>query len=138
MRNELDNALKSVISLYNSGYSSLDIITTLFKVLKYHDSVPEYLRLEFIRVRLFTKKKKKKKRLTSKGSKGNRSDACAHPQRCQQLVSTHWSHRQTVSHRRCLCSPEIKIPSKRNIDVVFAIKEKKKGTRRRSREKISR
>ena len=46
----LDNALKSIRSLYNSGYSALDIIGTVFKVVKnFDDSMMEFIKLEFIK-----------------------------------------------------------------------------------------
>ena len=46
----LDNALGGMQTLYNQGYSPLDIVTTLHRVLKSHDMM-EYLRLQFIKVR---------------------------------------------------------------------------------------
>jgi len=37
-------------SLFDAGYSSTDIITTLFRVVRNTD-MPEFLKLEFIKVR---------------------------------------------------------------------------------------
>lgn len=46
----LDEALKGVHSLYNTGYSSIDIIGTVFKVVKnFDDSMMEYVKLEYIK-----------------------------------------------------------------------------------------
>jgi len=37
------------------GYSAMDIIQTLFRVVKNDPKMPEFLKLEFIRVRLATR-----------------------------------------------------------------------------------
>jgi replication factor C subunit 2/4 len=46
---ELDKALQQLSSLWGLGYSAVDIIGTMFRVLKTM-SLQEYLKLEFIRV----------------------------------------------------------------------------------------
>jgi len=46
---ELDKALQQLSSLWGLGYSAVDIIGTMFRVLKTM-SIQEYLKLEFIRV----------------------------------------------------------------------------------------
>jgi hypothetical protein len=45
----LDTALQAMQELFGQGYSALDIITTLNRVIKSHDMI-EYLRLQFIKV----------------------------------------------------------------------------------------
>ena len=47
----LDGAYASLKQLFDGGYAASDIITTLFRVGKSHE-MPEYLKLEFIRVRV--------------------------------------------------------------------------------------
>lgn len=42
-----------MVSLWNQGYSAVDILTTIFRVVKNYD-MPEYLKLEFIREVGFT------------------------------------------------------------------------------------
>ena len=46
----LDAAVKQIHKLYNSGYSSIDIISTLFKIVKnYDETMLEYVKLEYIK-----------------------------------------------------------------------------------------
>ena len=45
----VDNALDQLESLWSLGYSSLDIVTTLFRVVRTMDSLPEAVKLEYIR-----------------------------------------------------------------------------------------
>ena len=46
----LDLALQEIHKLYKSGYSSIDMISTIFKVVKNYDqSMIEYLKLEYIK-----------------------------------------------------------------------------------------
>ncbi|KAF7730843.1 replication factor C subunit 4 [Apophysomyces ossiformis] len=44
-----DDAASSLRELYDSGYSALDIITTLFRVVKSYTELPESQRLDFIK-----------------------------------------------------------------------------------------
>jgi replication factor C subunit 2/4 len=46
--NQIDEAFKIVSDLYKLGYSPEDIITNIFRVTKNY-SIPEYLKLEFIK-----------------------------------------------------------------------------------------
>lgn len=46
----IDGAHQGMKELYDLGYSATDIITTLFRVVKNYD-MPEFLKLEYIRVR---------------------------------------------------------------------------------------
>lgn len=45
----VDSALDQLESLWSLGYSSLDIVTTLFRVVRTMDSLPEAVKLEYIR-----------------------------------------------------------------------------------------
>ena len=47
---KLDEAYQILKSLWDKGYSSHDIITNIFRVCKNH-SMPEFLKLEYIKVR---------------------------------------------------------------------------------------
>jgi replication factor C subunit 2/4 len=47
---EIDEALSRIHSLWDQGYAAVDIVTTIFRVVKTMDELPEYTRLEFIRV----------------------------------------------------------------------------------------
>ena len=49
-KSDLDPAYKIVKSLWNKGYSAEDIITNVFRVCKTHNDLPEYIKLEFIKV----------------------------------------------------------------------------------------
>lgn len=53
LKSDVDKAVLILNQLWNQGYSALDIIGTLFKVLKTYD-MPEYLKLEFIKVGVFS------------------------------------------------------------------------------------
>ncbi|KAJ3072413.1 replication factor C subunit 4 [Podochytrium sp. JEL0797] len=48
MRADVDAAAAGLERFWNEGYSGVDIVGTLFRVVKFH-SMPEYLKLEFIR-----------------------------------------------------------------------------------------
>lgn len=47
---DVEGALDKLRSLWADGYSALDIITTLFRVVKVHPELPEALKLDFIKV----------------------------------------------------------------------------------------
>jgi len=49
---EIDEALARVDGLWEQGYSAVDIVTTIFRVVKGMEDLPEYTKLEFIRVSL--------------------------------------------------------------------------------------
>ncbi len=51
LQSDVDRAVLTLNQLWAQGYSALDIIGTLFKVLKTYD-MPEYLKLEYIKVRI--------------------------------------------------------------------------------------
>ena len=48
-RGDAKIAIRLIHQLHSSGYSSSDLIGTLFKVCKSHDALPEALKLEFLR-----------------------------------------------------------------------------------------
>jgi replication factor C subunit 2/4 len=47
---DIQGALEYINSLWDQGYSAVDIVVTLFRVIKTMDDLPEYTKLEFIRV----------------------------------------------------------------------------------------
>jgi replication factor C subunit 2/4 len=49
VNSNIDKAVDAMNQLWTQGFSALDIVTTLFKVTKNYD-MPEYLKLEFIKV----------------------------------------------------------------------------------------
>lgn len=49
---KVDNALEGVHQLWRQGYSAVDIITTLFRVVKFYDGMPEFMKLDYIKVSL--------------------------------------------------------------------------------------
>lgn len=51
-KGEIQVALESLDELWSQGYSAVDIVTTLFRVVKGMDRMAEYLKLEFIKVSL--------------------------------------------------------------------------------------
>ncbi len=51
MAGDVDGAVRVVADLWGLGYSSLDIVTTVFRVVKAADDVPEVIRLDLIQVR---------------------------------------------------------------------------------------
>lgn len=51
LEGKFDDACFALKQLYDLGYSPTDIITTLFRIIKNYD-MPEYLKLEFLKVTL--------------------------------------------------------------------------------------
>ncbi len=49
-KGELDQAMVQLDELWVQGYAAVDIVGTLFRVVKGMDALPEYTKLEFIRV----------------------------------------------------------------------------------------
>lgn len=49
-KGEIDQALARINELWEAGYSAVDIVTTVFRVVKGMEELPEYTKLEFIRV----------------------------------------------------------------------------------------
>lgn len=50
-RGDIDGALEKLDDVWSTGYSSLDIVTTLFRVTRSLDTLAEPVKLDFIRVR---------------------------------------------------------------------------------------
>ncbi|KAH7320398.1 P-loop containing nucleoside triphosphate hydrolase protein [Rhizoctonia solani] len=46
---DIDSAMAKLNELWNHGYSAVDIVTTLFRVTKTFDELPEYTKLEYIK-----------------------------------------------------------------------------------------
>jgi replication factor C subunit 2/4 len=49
-KGKIEEALETLRELWGKGYSAVDIITTMFRVCKTLDTLPEYTKLEFIKV----------------------------------------------------------------------------------------
>ena len=49
-KGEIDDALTRINTLWEQGYSAVDIVVTVFRVVKGMEELPEYTRLEYIRV----------------------------------------------------------------------------------------
>jgi replication factor C subunit 2/4 len=47
---KIEDSLETLRELWAKGYSAVDIISTMFRVVKTLDSLPEYTKLEFIKV----------------------------------------------------------------------------------------
>lgn len=54
-KGNVDDSLKALDELWSSGYSAVDIVSTIFRVVKNNDTMPEYRKLEFIKVSLSIK-----------------------------------------------------------------------------------
>ena len=48
-KGDIDTAMERLDEIWAQGYSCLDVVTTLFRVVKTLDGMPEPLKLEFIR-----------------------------------------------------------------------------------------
>lgn len=49
-KGNVDTALETIHALWDKGYSAVDIVVSVFRVVKGMDDLPEYTKLEFIRV----------------------------------------------------------------------------------------
>lgn len=49
-KGDIDNAMEALGELWSQGYSAVDIVSTIFRVVKNNESMPEYRKLEFIKV----------------------------------------------------------------------------------------
>ncbi|KAI0077443.1 replication factor C subunit 4 [Panus rudis PR-1116 ss-1] len=49
LKNDIDAAMEKLTELWDQGYSAVDIVVTIFRVVKTFDEMPEYTKLEFIR-----------------------------------------------------------------------------------------
>lgn len=48
-KGDIDVAMEKLDEIWGNGYAAVDIVTTLFRVTKTMDSLPEALKLEFIK-----------------------------------------------------------------------------------------
>lgn len=49
VKGDIDTAMGNLEDLWTQGYSAVDIVTTLFRVVRSMDAMAEYLKLEFIK-----------------------------------------------------------------------------------------
>ncbi|KIY63032.1 P-loop containing nucleoside triphosphate hydrolase protein [Cylindrobasidium torrendii FP15055 ss-10] len=49
MKNDINTAMDKLNSLWGQGYSAIDIVVTIFRVVKTFDEIPEYTKLEFMK-----------------------------------------------------------------------------------------
>ncbi|THH19052.1 hypothetical protein EW146_g2055 [Bondarzewia mesenterica] len=54
MKGNIDLAMEKLSDLWDQGYSAVDIIVTIFRVVKTFDEIPEYTKLEYIKEIGFT------------------------------------------------------------------------------------
>ena len=47
---DIDTAMEKILDLWDQGYSAIDVVVTIFRVVKASDKMPEYTKLEFIKV----------------------------------------------------------------------------------------
>ena len=50
IRGDIDEAMTQLEDLWRQGYAAVDIVTTLFRVVKGMDGMAEYMKLQFIKV----------------------------------------------------------------------------------------
>lgn len=51
-KGDIDGAMEKITELWDHGYSAVDIVTTVFRVTKSTEILAEYMKLQFIKVRL--------------------------------------------------------------------------------------
>ena len=49
-KSDIDTAMEKILDLWDQGYSAIDVVVTIFRVVKASDKMPEYTKLEFIKV----------------------------------------------------------------------------------------
>ncbi|KAI5897837.1 P-loop containing nucleoside triphosphate hydrolase protein [Schizophyllum commune H4-8] len=54
LKGDIDGAMVKLTELWDQGYSAVDIVVTLFRVVKNFDEIPEYTKLEYIKEIGFT------------------------------------------------------------------------------------
>jgi len=54
MRGDIEGAVEKLNDLWKQGYSAVDVVGTMFRVVKSFDEMPEYTKLEFIKEIGFT------------------------------------------------------------------------------------
>jgi len=48
-KSDIDTAMEKIQELWDQGYSAIDVVVTVFRVVKASDKMPEYTKLEFIK-----------------------------------------------------------------------------------------
>ncbi|EMD41875.1 hypothetical protein CERSUDRAFT_102269 [Gelatoporia subvermispora B] len=54
LKGNIDGAMEKLNELWDQGYSAVDIVVTIFRVVKTYDEIPEYTKLEYIKEIGFT------------------------------------------------------------------------------------
>lgn len=54
IKGDVNSAMEKLTELWDQGYSAVDIVVTLFRVVKTFDELPEYTKLEYIKEIGFT------------------------------------------------------------------------------------
>ncbi|KAK7695339.1 replication factor C subunit 4 [Cerrena zonata] len=54
LKGNIDGAMEKLSELWDQGYSAVDIVVTIFRVVKTYDEIPEYTKLEYIKEIGFT------------------------------------------------------------------------------------
>jgi len=54
VKSNIESAMEKLSELWEQGYSAVDIVVTLFRVVKTFDELPEYTKLEYIKEIGFT------------------------------------------------------------------------------------
>ena len=49
-KSDINSAMEKIQGLWDQGYSAVDVVVTIFRVVKASDKMPEYTKLEFIKV----------------------------------------------------------------------------------------
>jgi len=52
-KSDIDTAMEKIYELWDQGYSAVDVVVTIFRVVKASDKMPEYTKLEFIKVPMY-------------------------------------------------------------------------------------
>lgn len=91
-KGNVDTALETIHALWDKGYSAVDIVVSIFRVVKGMDDLPEYTKLEFIRVSHIATARTLDAELTA----GNRMDAHACPGRRRNADPARGHDRQAV------------------------------------------
>lgn len=87
-KGDIDGAMEKLGELWHQGYSAVDIVVTVFRVVKTFDELPEYMKLEFIKVRPLPEP-----RCTAVHDlAGNRFHTYAYTGGCRHVPTAQWAH----------------------------------------------
>ena len=81
--------MEKIQELWDQGYSAVDVVVTIFRVVKVSDKVPEYTKLEFIKVLYVITPAWEILRCAPLG---NRVDSHAYSGRCRNPCPAGWSY----------------------------------------------